>query len=55
MNKKGQIFIIAAIIFALAIYSVAIQYNTIKTYHGLEDYKELSDNYKKEYPKVPNL
>ena len=55
MNKRGQIFLIAAIIFAMGIYSVAINYNTIKTYAGLEDYKELSENYQTEYPKVINF
>ncbi len=55
MNKRGQVFLIAAFIFAIAIYSVVIEYNTIKTYPGLEDYKDLSDNYQTEYPKVINF
>src|SRR3989338_3031554 len=55
MNKRGQIFLIAAIIFVMSIYSVAIEYNTIKTYPGLEDYKDLSENYQKEYPKIINF
>jgi hypothetical protein len=54
MNKKGQIFLIAAIIFAVAIYSVAIEYNTLKEYPSLEDYKDISENYQNEYPKVVN-
>ena len=53
-NKKGQVFIIAAIIFSIAIYSVVIPYNTIKEYPGPEDFNELSENYKAEYPKVFN-
>lgn len=55
MNKRGQIFLIAAIIFVISVYSVAIEYNTIKTYPGLEDYKDLSDNYQTEYPKLINF
>ena len=55
MNKRGQVFLIAAIILVLALYSVVIEYNTIKTYQGLEDYKDLSENYQSEYPKVINF
>src|SRR3989338_6527807 len=55
MNKRGQIFLIAAIIFVMAIYSVVVEYNTIKTYPGLEDYKDLSENYQTEYPKIINF
>jgi hypothetical protein len=54
MNKSGQIFLIAAIIFAVAIYSVAIEYNTLKEYPALNDYKDISQNYQNEYPKVVN-
>ena len=53
-EKKGQIFLIAAIIFVLAIYTVVIPYNTLKTYPGLEDYKDLTENYQIEFPKVFN-
>ena len=53
-SKKGQIFLIASIIFVLALYSVAIPYNTIKTYPALENYKDLSSNYQTEFPKVFN-
>ena len=55
MNKRGQIFLIAAIIFVMSIYSVAIEYNTIKTYPTPEDYKDLSENYQTEYPKIINF
>ncbi len=54
-SKKAQLFIIAAIIFIFALYSVVIKYNTAKSYTGLEDFKYLSDNYKSEFPKVANL
>ena len=54
MNKKGQVFLIAAIIFIFAIYSVVIHYNTAKEYAGLEDYQDLTENYQNEFPKVAN-
>lgn len=53
-SKKGQIFLIASIIFVLALYSVVIPYNTIKTYPALENFKDLSSNYQTEFPKVYN-
>lgn len=55
MQKRGQIFLIAAIIFVIAIYSVVVSYNTVKTYPTSQDYNRLSANYKTEYPKVINF
>ncbi len=54
MNKKSQVFLIAAVIFILAIYSVVIEYNTIREYAALEDYEEITENYQNEFPKVAN-
>ena len=54
MNKKGQVFLIAAIIFIFAVYSVIIKYNTAKEYATLEDYEEITENYQSEFPKVVN-
>ena len=54
MNKRGQVFLLAAIIFSIAIYSVAIQYNSIIVYPNLEDFEDISENYQNEYPKVYN-
>ncbi len=54
MNKRGQIFIIAAIILIIALFSVVIHYNTVRTYPGLEDFDRISENYQEEYPKVYN-
>lgn len=54
MNKKGQVFLIAAIIFIFAVYSVIIKYNTAKEYAALEDYEEITENYQSEFPKVVN-
>ncbi len=53
-NKKGQIFLIAAVIFVIALYSIIIPYNTIRTYSSLQDFKEIKDNYQNEFPKVIN-
>ena len=55
MKKRGQVFLIAAIIFIISIYSVVVAYNTVKTYPTPEGYKDLSENYKTEYPKVINF
>src|SRR3989344_6215170 len=54
MNKKGQVFLIAAIIFIFAIYSVIITYNKASEYAALEDYDALTENYQNEFPKVAN-
>ncbi len=53
-GKRGQIFLIGAIIFVFALYTLVIPYNTIKTYPGLDDYKDLSENYQAEFPRVYN-
>ena len=54
MHKRGQVFLIAVIILILALFSVVVSYNSIKTYYGLDDFKRLSENYQAEYPKVYN-
>ena len=54
MNKRGQVFLIAAIIFIFAIYSVIIKYNQAQEYAALEDYDALTENYQNEFPKVAN-
>ncbi len=54
MNKRGQVFLLAAIIFILALYSITITYNSAKTYPALEDFKEQTGNYQNEFPKVIN-
>jgi len=54
MNKRGQVFLIAAIIISLALFSVSIKYNTIKEYPLTVEYKELSNNYLNEMPKIVN-
>ncbi len=54
-QKRGQVFLIAAIIFVISIYSVVVAYNTVKTYPTPEGYSTLSENYKTEYPKVINF
>jgi hypothetical protein len=54
MNKKGQFYLIAAILFCLAIFSVTIQFNKLEEKILLDDFKELSENYATEAPKVIN-
>ena len=54
MDKRGQVFLIAAIIFIFAIYSVIITYNKADEYAALEDYDSLTENYQNEFPKVAN-
>lgn len=53
-GKRGQMFLVGAIIFVFALYTVVIPYNTVKTYPGLDDYKDLSENYQAEFPRVFN-
>src|SRR3989344_6584619 len=53
-GKRGQVFLLAAIVIGLAIVSVTIIYNKIKEYPLITDYKELSENYLTEAPKIIN-
>ena len=55
MNKRGQVFLIAAVILALALFSVSVTYNSISVSPPLTEYRKLSDNYLTEYPKVVNF
>ena len=55
MNKRGQVFLIAAVILALALFSVSVVYNSITVSPPLTEYRKLSDNYLTEYPKVVNF
>jgi len=55
MNKRGQIFLIGAIVFVITIYSLVIPYNTVKTYPTPEGYTQLNENYQTEFPKVMNF
>ena len=54
MNKKGQIFLVGAVIIVLALLTVTGKYNSVKEYPLLSDYKDQTDNYLTEYPKVVN-
>lgn len=55
MNKRGQVFLIAAIVLALALFSVSIVYNSIHVEPPLNEYRKLSENYLTEFPKVVNF
>ena len=54
-SKQGQLFIIAAVILILVLFTLTIQYNTIREFVALEDFEQTSENYASEYPKVYNL
>jgi len=54
MNKKGQFFLIAAVLFCLAIFSITIHFNKLEERALLEDFQDLSQNYANEAPKVVN-
>jgi len=53
-GKKGQFFIIAAVIMILVIFTVTRKYNTIKQQVTLEDFNELSEGHRSESPIVIN-
>ena len=48
----GQFFVIFAAILIMALFTIIAQYNTVKVQVALEDFDELSDQYKEEQPKV---
>ncbi|HZX12112.1 MAG TPA: hypothetical protein VFE88_01515 [Candidatus Nanoarchaeia archaeon] len=52
--KKGQFFIVAAVIVIMVFFTVVAQYNTIKVHVALEDFDELSEQYASEQPIVIN-
>ncbi len=54
-NKRGQFFLIAALITIMVLFTLTVKYNTIKQTVALEDFKELSEGYSTEQPKVINL
>ncbi|MBM3199889.1 hypothetical protein FJZ53_03040 [Candidatus Woesearchaeota archaeon] len=54
MNKKGQVYIIAALIMALAIYSLSVVYNFAKVYEFKGDFEKITGNYEVESAKLIN-
>ena len=52
MNKRGQFFILVAIIIALSLFSVIVIHNKITEHARLEDYEDLTRNFESEVPKV---
>ena len=54
MNKRGQIFLLAAIIIIAFLVIVTAMYNSYREEVALEDFAELSENYETEAPKVIN-
>jgi len=54
MNKRGQFYIIMAVIIALAIYSLYLPQNKIQTVTLFEDFKDVAINFQSEAPKVIN-
>src|SRR3989344_5450567 len=52
--KKGQFFIVAAVIVIMVFFTVVAQYNTIKVQVALEDFDELNEQYASEQPIVIN-
>ncbi len=54
-NKKGQFFLIAAVVTIMILFTLTAKYNTIRQSTALQDFKELSEGYTSEQPKVVNL
>lgn len=54
MNKRGQFFILVAVIVCLAVFVLVTEVNTYEEKKLLEDFPDLSKNYMKEAPKVVN-
>ncbi len=54
MNKRGQMFVIAAVVVILLVWMVTTTYNSVHEEVALEDFNELSSNYQEERPKVIN-
>lgn len=54
MNKRGQFFILGAMIMALALFVLMVRVNTYEEKILLEDFPDLSKNYESESVKVVN-
>lgn len=54
MNKRGQFFILGAIILALALFVLMVKLNTFDETVLIKDFYPLSENYKTESVKVVN-
>ncbi|MDD5651304.1 MAG: hypothetical protein PHF86_12960, partial [Candidatus Nanoarchaeia archaeon] len=54
MDKRGQFFILGAIILMLALFVLIVKVNTYEEKMLLENFPELTSNYKTEAPKVIN-
>lgn len=54
MNKRGQMFVVIAFIICFILFTVITPYNTVKETVALQDFNELTENYKNEEPKVIN-
>ena len=54
LGKRGQIFILSAIIIILLLYSAVYTYNSINVYGGIEDFNENVDQFEKESVLVIN-
>ena len=54
MNKRGQFYLIMAIIIGLVIYSLYLPGNKIEEVTLFEDFSDISSNYLREAPKVVN-
>ncbi len=53
-QKKGQFFLVFALVAILLIFTIYAPYNTIKQSVVLEDFQDLNANYQQEVPKVIN-
>lgn len=54
MNKKGQFYLIIALVLALVIYGITYQSNSIQESPTFEDFNDLSQNYLTESKKITN-
>jgi len=53
-SKKGQFFILVAVIVCMILFLLVQEYNYVRTDVALNDYAELKDNYNSELPKIMN-
>ena len=54
VNRKGQMFIIMAFVICFLLFGVMYEYNTVQETVALQDFEELTENYKTESDKVYN-
>ncbi len=54
MNKRGQFYLILAVVISISFFAITIPQNNVKESFLIQDFNDISNNYVQESPKVAN-